>query len=108
MKNKLPSDFQSFHLRISGKVQGVFFRASAKRKADALGVRGWIRNTEDDGVESKVSGEVAAVSEFIEWCKKGPALAVVTEVLVEPCADPPMDKFTILDTHGEDKMPAST
>ncbi|MBA2745027.1 MAG: acylphosphatase [Flavisolibacter sp.] len=65
---------------IKGKVQGVFFRASAKKKADALHAGGWIRNTVDGDVEAFVSGSEAAVQAFANWCKTGPAGAFVADV----------------------------
>ncbi|MEJ7912662.1 MAG: acylphosphatase [Chitinophagaceae bacterium] len=98
MKDDVSKMTSSFYLRISGTVQGVFFRASAKKKADALGVLGWIRNTGDHCVESKVSGKKDAVLDFIEWCKTGPVLASVTEVIVQACEDQHMDDFVIADT----------
>jgi acylphosphatase len=51
-----------------GLVQGVFFRANAKRCADALGLTGWVRNTDDGRVEALFEGEEKAVNDAIEWC----------------------------------------
>jgi acylphosphatase len=69
-------------LLIEGKVQGVFFRASAKDVADQLKLTGWIRNTREGDVETVVTGDDDRVKEFIEWCKKGPRNAEVTKVRV--------------------------
>ena len=55
------------HLLIKGKVQGVFFRATAKEVADKLGVKGWIKNTWDDDVEAMATGSEEAIQKFIEW-----------------------------------------
>ena len=68
------------HLIIKGKVQGVFFRASAKDKADDLGIKGWVKNTPEGDVEIMANGNQMAVDEFIQWCRTGPSKAKVTSV----------------------------
>lgn len=68
------------NILISGKVQGVYFRASAKHKADELGVRGFVSNKPDGKVYAEAEGENTAVERFIEWCREGPAAARVTHV----------------------------
>ena len=70
------------HLLISGKVQGVFYRASAKEKADELQLTGFVQNTANGQVEAVASGDDKAVEQFIEWCKKGPKRAVVQNVAI--------------------------
>jgi acylphosphatase len=70
------------HLLIKGKVQGVFYRASAKKMAESLSVAGWIKNQSSGAVEAIITGEDKALEEFIDWCKKGPGSAVVREVIV--------------------------
>jgi acylphosphatase len=82
-------------LLIKGKVQGVFYRASAKDVAEHLCVNGWIRNTKEGGVEAVVSGDEDRVKEFIEWCKKGPKKAEVTKVLVTEKEAQSFDGFKI-------------
>lgn len=74
---------KTFQLRITGKVQGVWYRASAKDKALSLGLKGKVWNESDGAVGVVVQGTQAQVSEFIEWCKEGPMLAEVNGVLVE-------------------------
>jgi len=71
------------YLLVKGKVQGVFYRASAKKEAVKLGITGWIRNTANGEVETLVTGEVTALDKFEAWCRTGPQLARVSEVLVE-------------------------
>ncbi len=71
------------HIWISGEVQGVFFRRSAKGQAEKLGVVGWVRNRNDGSVEVVAQGEKDKVDKFIEWCKKGPPFAKVENVEVE-------------------------
>ena len=62
---------------VEGRVQGVFFRASAKQQAQALGVRGYARNLHDGRVEVLAVGDVQAVERLEEWLKHGPPHARV-------------------------------
>lgn len=74
-------------LVVKGKVQGVFYRASAREKAEGLGLFGWVKNRADGAVEIWVEGEDRFVQEMTEWCRLGPARARVEEVeikVVEP------------------------
>ena len=56
---------------ISGRVQGVFYRAHTKKKADELGVKGWVRNLNDGRVEAVFAGDEDKVEEVIKWCWRG-------------------------------------
>ncbi|HYE55916.1 MAG TPA: acylphosphatase, partial [Chitinophagaceae bacterium] len=67
---------------IRGKVQGVYFRVSAKKVADELGLRGEVRNLRDGSVEVLVVGEEEKVRELADWCHRGPSRAEVREVEV--------------------------
>ena len=67
-------------LRIRGKVQGVFYRESARTEALRLGLTGWVRNLSDGSVEAVVEGAPEAVESFITWCHQGPPQARVTGV----------------------------
>jgi len=69
-------------VRISGKVQGVFFRYSAKLEANRLGLTGWIRNCEDGDVQTTVEGARERVAEFVDWCGVGPPGAIVSDLEV--------------------------
>ncbi|HVU55234.1 MAG TPA: acylphosphatase [Puia sp.] len=69
------------HLLIKGKVQGVFYRASAKAAAERLHITGWVKNTPEGHVEALASGEEGGLRQFVEWCRKGPGKAVVSEVI---------------------------
>jgi len=71
----------TIHLLIKGKVQGVYYRASAKEVADRLRVTGWIKNTREGHVEVLASGSEDDVRRFATWCKRGPERAVVSEVI---------------------------
>jgi acylphosphatase len=68
------------HVLITGRVQGVFFRAWAVEQANALGVTGWVRNCPDRRVETHVEGEQAAVEQMIERLQRGPPAARVEDV----------------------------
>jgi len=70
----------TIHLLVKGKVQGVFFRASAKEKAVHLGISGWVRNTGEGHVEVLATGNEEQLAAFIDWCRKGPDKARVTDV----------------------------
>ncbi len=68
------------HLLIFGKVQGVFYRIETKKRADELGLSGWVRNTSDGGVEIVARGEEKSLRKLIDWCRSGPERAVVERV----------------------------
>lgn len=74
------------HIWVSGRVQGVFYRASASQQARALGLLGWVRNLADGRVEILAEGEELAVQAFLRWCEQGPPRARVegVEVRDEP------------------------
>ncbi|MEN6319000.1 MAG: acylphosphatase [Syntrophaceae bacterium] len=69
-----------FHVIVSGRVQGVFFRAFTQDTAQALKLTGWVRNLFDGRVEAVFEGEDTNVQSMMEWCKKGPPHAVVKHV----------------------------
>ncbi len=83
------------HLIVKGKVQGVFYRANAKKTADENGISGWVKNTNDDCVEMVASGSQQALEKFIDWCKKGPARAKVIEVMVTEKEEQLFDEFEL-------------
>ena len=87
---------KSVHIKISGKVQGVFFRQSTKEKADELGITGWVRNCGDGSVELEANGKESAMKKFIEWCHHGPERAVVSKVILEDCELGKHKQFLVL------------
>lgn len=68
---------------VSGRVQGVFFRDTTRRRAEAAGVAGWVGNRADGAVEAVFEGDPAAVEEMVEFCRRGPGRAEVASVEVE-------------------------
>ncbi len=82
-------------LSINGKVQGVFYRATAKKMANRIGITGWIRNTREGNVEATVSGTEDQLQKFINWCKKGPEKAIVNEVVIIEKEQISFDEFVV-------------
>ena len=71
------------HIFISGLIQGVFFRANTQKKAEDLGITGWVKNVPDGRVEIVAEGERQKVEDLIEWAKKGPLIARVDNLDIE-------------------------
>jgi acylphosphatase len=67
-------------LIVKGRVQGVFFRASAQREARRLGVTGWVKNRTDGSIELLAEGEEDAIKEIVSWANHGPTAARVDHV----------------------------
>ncbi len=70
-------------IRVTGRVQGVFYRDSARSEARRLGVTGYARNERDGSVTIEAVGEEKALQLFVEWCRRGPRWARVDEVWTE-------------------------
>jgi acylphosphatase len=85
------------HVWVRGQVQGVWFRESTRREAEAQGVAGWVRNLADGRVEAVFQGEDRAVDHLLAWCGRGPETARVeaVESVPEPL-DPSVQEFTVL------------
>ncbi|MBW2966619.1 acylphosphatase [Candidatus Woesearchaeota archaeon] len=71
------------HIIISGRVQGVFFRAGTKRQAKILNITGWVKNNPDRTVEIIAEGEETNLKQLISWCSKGPLIARVDDIKIE-------------------------
>ena len=84
------------HIYVSGRVQGVFFRASTKDQAQRLGLTGFVRNCPDGRVEILAEGSSEAVEALLDWCRTGPPGARVERVQVSDkgCAQE-FDVFTV-------------
>ena len=78
---------RSVRLTITGRVQGVAYRAWAVRTATALGLRGWVRNRLDGSVETLIAGNDAEVTAMIEACRRGPPAAQVAAIQLTEAED---------------------
>lgn len=85
----------TIHIIIKGKVQGVFYRDTAQKLADKLGLTGWIKNTKDGNVEAMVSGDNIELDQFVQWCKLGSEKAKVEDVSFDTVEDKQFTGFTI-------------
>ena len=74
------SDAVAVHLFVQGRVQGVFYRSKTLKKAQALGLTGWVKNCDDGSVEIHAEGNKAKLEELVAWCRRGPALASVSNI----------------------------
>lgn len=84
-------------LKIYGRVQGVFYRDTARRKARKLGLTGWIRNESDGTVITMAEGEEESLKKFIEWCYNGSIFAKVSKIDVQwKQFENEFDEFNIL------------
>ena len=78
-----------------GRVQGVFFRDSARSAASSRGVAGWVRNAPDGTVEACFEGDEDAVASMVEWCRRGPSRAQVSRVDVEDVSPEGLGGFEV-------------
>ena len=85
------------HFIISGKVQGVFFRAGTQQQARVLKITGWVRNLTDGDVEVFACGDAEKVDQLHLWLQHGPSGAVVTAVSTDDTPFESFDEFTIQD-----------
>jgi len=83
------------HVFVSGRVQGVFYRANTRENARDRGVDGWVKNLEDGRVEAIFEGPTEAVEEMVEWCHTGSPAADVEDVEVEYGEPQGEDEFSI-------------
>jgi len=87
---------KSVRVRISGCVQGVWYRAWTERTATAHGLDGWVRNCPDGAVEAMFSGPATEVDAMIEACREGPPAARVTDMEINPAEAPDEPGFSVL------------
>ena len=73
---------QTITITVKGKVQGVNFRAAARKKAEELAITGHVKNLADGDVEITATGTEVALHALMDWCKIGPPLATVEDVVV--------------------------
>ena len=84
-----------FNIRVNGKVQGVFFRASTKEKADSGNISGFVRNEADGAVYIEAEGEEENLRNFVQWCHRGPKQAHVERCEVKEGALVGFGRFVI-------------
>ena len=84
------------HLIIKGRVQGVFYRVTARKVAEEIGVTGWVKNTAEGNVEIVATGSKDQLQKFVQWCRVGPAKAIVTDVLVNDKEEANFKGFEII------------
>ena len=87
---------QSVSIIVKGKVQGVFFRQSAKEKATELGITGQIKNIPDGRVCIIANGETDCLNKFVDWCKRGPSGAIVSDIETRSEPFQNFDTFSII------------
>lgn len=82
-------------IKVSGRVQGVFYRASTDDKAQRLGVKGYVKNEPDGSVYIEAEGDDAVLDALVEWCKQGPPAAQVSNVEVHEGTWKGFSEFTV-------------
>jgi len=83
-------------IKVTGKVQGVSFRAVTKMVADQMGVRGVIRNEPDGSLYIEAEGDEVLLEVFLEWCQEGPDRAKVENVTVSPAPIKNYQNFEVI------------
>ena len=74
---------ETAHITVHGRVQGVWFRAGTKEKAEELGLTGWVMNRPNGSVEIHAQGEKSQLENFIAWCRQGTPAAKVTSLDID-------------------------
>lgn len=82
---------ETVHIRIQGRVQGVFYRQWTMSEARARGLSGWVRNRVDGSVEAVFKGETDVINDMVRACKRGSPRAFVTKVEYQPAPDAEME-----------------
>lgn len=75
-------EIKHLNIKVTGKVQGVFFRASTKAVADQMGIKGLVKNEKDGSVYIEAEGSATFLEMFVDWCNEGPDKSVVENVEV--------------------------
>ena len=92
----MESELHCFQIKITGKVQGVWFRDSTLKKAQELGVKGFVENQSDGSVYIEAEGTKSVLDEFTKWCHEGPPFAKVENVAISDMELTYFDKFKIV------------
>ncbi len=88
---------EHYSIKITGIVQGVWFRVSTRNQAKALGLKGFVRNEPDESVYVEVEGEEQVLDAFVKWCYTGSEQSKVDKVAVQKGALKGFEEFTITD-----------
>ena len=91
----MKNNFLNFFGKVSGRVQGVGYRAWTKKTAEYYGLNGWVKNCHDKTVECEVSGKKESINFFLTACKKGPILSFVNNIHIEEKAFREFKSFKI-------------
>ncbi len=89
---------EAAHITVNGRVQGVWFRAGTKEKAEELGLTGWVMNRPDGTVEIHAQGEKSQLETFIAWCRQGTPAAKVASLDIDR-SEEAQQEFTSFDIH---------
>jgi acylphosphatase len=87
---------ENISIIVTGKVQGVFFRASAKEAADQLNINGFAQNMPNGSVHIEAEGAEEKLKQFVDWCHKGPPRAQGTRVYVQEGDVKNFERFKIM------------
>lgn len=94
MGSRMQAQKEMLRLLVSGRVQQVGYRDWVIRKAQSMGITGWVRNLSDGRVEAVAAGDEEALAVFLETCREGPRLARVDDIDVHPVHERPVKGFT--------------
>jgi len=84
------------HIKIYGRVQGVWFRKWAQSKADEFGISGWVKNESNGSLGLQAEGNEAGLSRFVEECHAGPEKAIITDLITEDIESVDEEGFNII------------
>ena len=87
---------QTMRIKVTGKVQGVFFRQSTQERAYDLNIKGTVRNCDDDSVEIIATGNKEQLDKLISWCRRGPPRARVINVTTQEVSLQQFNNFSII------------
>ena len=87
---------QTIRIKVEGRVQGVFFRQSTQEKANQLGIKGTVKNCDDDSVEIIATGTKEQLDKLVAWCREGPPKANVINVTTQELSLQQFYNFSII------------
>lgn len=87
---------QTIRIKVEGRVQGVFFRQSTQEKANQLGIKGTVKNCDDDSVEIIATGSKEQLDKLVAWCREGPPKANVISVSTQELSLQQFYNFSII------------